>query len=107
MTSQATIKAVPQHIPNDVVNVHFEADYEGTERPTDVHIYIRELSSFRGGRWKKVYEVPSIPAAMAFPIKANFAKPSKAATYDIRVQFTLNDKPLKDGKRTGQFFVDP
>lgn len=105
--SKATIKADPQHVPNGVVNVHFETNYTGTTVPTDVHVYIKKLSLFRGGIWKRVYDVPHFPPAMVFPIKTSFEKPTEPGTYDIQVVFTHNGVPIDDGERTGQFFVDP
>lgn len=107
MASKATIQVVPQHIPSDVVTVHFEADYNGATAPNDFHVHIRKLSAFRGGKWKKVFEVPHIPPGAAGPLDGSFAKPSEPGTYDIRVVFTLDGKPIADGERTGQFFVDP
>lgn len=109
MQSRATIKVKPkQHIAPAIKKVNVEADIDLSNgpRPNDIHIFYRRLSTFRG-RWTKVAETRYFAGDMPLPFNKQFDKPDEPGTYDIRVVFTLNGKPMKDGERTGQFFVDP
>ncbi|HEX4602655.1 MAG TPA: hypothetical protein VH724_01555 [Candidatus Angelobacter sp.] len=109
MASRATIKVVPrQHIPSKIKKVNVEADFtapRGGPRPNDIHILIRHLSAFNGD-WQKVTDTTYFMGNMPLPFRAQFDKPEEEGTYDIRVIFTLDGEPMKDGERTGQFFVD-
>jgi hypothetical protein len=107
MTARVTIKVEPkQHISPGSKKVNVKANYEGgAARPNDLHLYYRRLSAFNGD-WIKIVDITVGAAPMPLPFPYTFEKPDDPGTYDIRAVFTLNGKPLPDGDRTAQFFVD-
>lgn len=108
MPSLATIEIVPkQHLGPRIKKVNVKADMDFGEgpRPNDIHIFYRPLSAF-GGKWIKVAETTYYFGNMPLPYSMQFEKPEEPGTYDVRVIFTLDGERMKNGERTGQFFVD-
>ncbi len=109
MAPRATVKVVPkQHIDPKIKKVNVEANFSVPQRgarPNDIHIAIRRLSAFNGD-WTKVADTTYFAGNLPLPFHMQFDKPEEPGTYDIRVIFTHDGKPMKDGERTGQFFVD-